>query len=116
MSVGFKVPVVVAVVLSLVLIKQQLQGFMTVFPMVSIVAAYEARHSLWTICRQIPLLILCMLPMMGTVHIAQAHMPFGLALLVGWVVFLALLLPTMRRYWRRCYGAGAATADLPVSG
>jgi len=49
-----KAPMIAAVILFLVIIKQQLQGFMTVFPMVSLVASYEGRRCLWTLARQIP--------------------------------------------------------------
>ena len=47
-----KLPMIVAVVVALVMMKSRLQGFMTVFPMVTVIAAYEARKCLWIICRE----------------------------------------------------------------
>lgn len=52
-----KLPIIVAVVLFVLILKKQMQGFMTVFPMVSVITVYEARHSLWTMCRQVPTVI-----------------------------------------------------------
>jgi hypothetical protein len=100
LPVYIKLPVIVGVVLFLVAIKGTLQGFITVFPMVSIVAAYEARHSLWTLGRQLPVLFIAMVPMVGAVRLAQAPLGFGLALLIGWAVFLSLYVPLS---WSRSF-------------
>jgi hypothetical protein len=105
LPVWVKLPIIVAVVLGLIAGKKMLQGFITVFPMVGIVAAYEARHSLWTICRAIPILALCMLPMMITIRLVDRFAPLGAALAAGWVVYLALMIPAMRAEWRRPHGA-----------
>lgn len=91
----------VGVVVFLVLIKQIIQGFMTVFPMVGVIASYESRHSLWTNCRQIPIIMLTLTPMMIAIYLAESqyHLPTGWALALGWVVLLALLLPLTRDVW-----------------
>lgn len=96
-----KVPVILAVVAGLVVIKQYLRGFMTMFPMVSVVAVYEARHSLWTMSRQVPVIILCLGPMMLAIHLAQARLADGPALLVGWAVF-AVVLPLVSLLQQKC--------------
>jgi hypothetical protein len=103
LPVWIKVPIVAAVIVGIVLIKQYLQGFMTMFPMVGLIAAYEARHCLWTICRQIPVVMLTMLPMMIVMHLAQPHTGFRLALIPGWLAMLAVLVPMTLRQWRRHY-------------
>ena len=91
----------VAVVISFILaIRNLLQGFMTLFPMVGVVAAYEARHSLWTITRQIPVLMITLVPMHVTVRLTQDRFGLGGGLALGWVVFLVLLIPVSRRLWR----------------
>jgi hypothetical protein len=95
-----KLPVVVGVVLFLVTVKGILQGFITVFPMVSIVAAYEARHSLWTLGRQLPVLFIAMVPMVAAIRLAQGSFGFGPALLIGWAVFLSLYVPLS---WARSF-------------
>ncbi len=89
------------VVLFLVLIKQIIQGFMTVFPMVGVIASYEMRHSLWTNCRQIPILMLALTPMMTAIYLAEHyfHQAPGRALAVGWIVLFSTLLPLTRDVW-----------------
>ena len=94
-----KAPMIAVVVLFLVIIKQQLQGFMTVFPMVSLVASYEGRRCLWTLARQIPVLMMTTLPMMATIHLLGPAVGMGWSLAGGWVVFLAVLIPFTRRQW-----------------
>ena len=54
LPVYLKVPIILMVVATLILIKGWLRGFVTVFPMVGVIAAYEARNSLWTMVCQIP--------------------------------------------------------------
>lgn len=95
-----KLPIIAGVVLLLVVMKKQLQGFMTVFPMVTLVAGYEARHCLATISRQIPIAIFALLPMIVAIRLLQPRIGVGLALLPGWIVFMAALLPVIRRHWR----------------
>jgi len=89
------------VVFFLVLIKQIIQGFMTVFPMVGVIASYESRHSLWTNCRQIPIIMLTMTPMMIAIYLAETRyaLATGWALALGWVVLFAILLPMTRDVW-----------------
>jgi hypothetical protein len=94
-----KLPLILVVMISLVLMKNQLQGFMTVFPMVGLIGAYEARHSLWTMGRQIPVVMLTMTPVMITVVAAQEHLGIGPALGLSWVVLLIILIPLTRRRW-----------------
>lgn len=86
-----KLPIIIFIVVMLVLLKRQLQGFVTVFPMVGTVAAYESRHSLYTICREIPVLMLSLLPMMIICHIFQSYIGIGFALTIAWGVFLPVL-------------------------
>lgn len=114
LPVYIKLPIIVCVICTLVLIKQGLKGFMTVFPMVGVVAAYEARHSLWTISRQIPILMIILVPMMVTIHIAQGWVGFGNALALGWVVMLSMLIPITRYRWSTEQAAELETAGEPA--
>ena len=100
LPVWVKLPVIVLVVFLLVISKKLLQGFMTMFPMVGVVAAYEARHSLWTICRQIPVFMLCMVPLLIVAHLAQPRVGMGASLALGWATFLCILLPLTRSMWK----------------
>lgn len=106
-----KLPAIMCVVLLLLLIKRNLHGFTTMFPMVGVVAAYEARHSLWTVCRQIPVVMLTMLPMMITIRLIQGHVGMGVSLAVGWAVFLCALIPMTRSMWASESRALAAEGD-----
>ncbi len=92
LPVWVKMPIMIGVVAALMTIKSNLLGFTTMFPMVSIIASYEARHSMWTICRQIPLIMLMMGSMMTTMYLAQRHFTTGITLVLGWVVLIVLLL------------------------
>lgn len=87
----FKLPIIVAVVCGLVLMKKHLGGFMTTFPMVGIVGAYEARHSLWTMGRQVPVMMLTVIPMMSSIYLAQRVLTLPAALVIGWLVFVTTL-------------------------
>ncbi len=95
LPVPVKIAAIAGVVAVIVALKQVLGGFMTMFPMVGTIAAYEARHSLWTIGRQIPILIVTAGPMMAVMWAAQhflaASIPLSLA--AGWVAFLAVMIP-----------------------
>lgn len=88
-----KVPAIAAVALLLVAIKYGLRGFTTVFPMVGVVAVYEARKCLWTICRAIPAVILMLLTLMMVAHVTHDLAGLAGALAIGWGAFLCLLVP-----------------------
>ena len=100
LPVPLKFAIVAAVVAGLIMIKRHLQGFTAFFPMVGVVAAYEARHCLWTLGRAVPVLMLAMVPMLAMCRLAQGRFGLGGALALGWVVFLAALAPLARRMWR----------------
>jgi uncharacterized membrane protein YfcA len=91
LPVTVKLPIVMAVVAGLIASKQWLQGFMTVFPMVTVIAAYEARHSLWTLTRQIPVVMLTLGALMVALRLAQPRAGSVGALAIGWLVFACAL-------------------------
>ena len=93
LPVWLKLPIIAAVIIGLVILKGWLQGFMALFPMVGVVAAYEARHSLWTMGRQIPVLMMATVPLMAVSHITQPLVGLGLSLAAGWLAYLAVFLP-----------------------
>ena len=102
-----KIPVIALVVAFLVIIKSQIGGFMTTFPMVGTISAYEARHCLNVVCRQIAMGVFMMALTIGVIHVLhRALAPFlpGQACLVaalagGWVVYLAQLAAVTRGRW-----------------
>jgi len=49
LPVYIKLPIIIGVVSILIVLKKYLQGFMTVFPMVGVIAAYEGRFMLASI-------------------------------------------------------------------
>ena len=111
LPVWLKLPVIMGVVLGLVLIKKYLGGFMTMFPMVGVVAAYEARRSLWTLGRQIPVLMLTTTPMMVASRLSQPIVGLAWSLVAGWVVFLAIFIPFTILSWRK--QDRLASAEVP---
>jgi len=101
LSVPVKFAVMAGVVSVLILLKQCLHGFMATFPMLGVVAMYEARHSLWTLCRHVPVLMLAMAPMLAVCRVAHPHLGLGGSLAAGWVVLLASHFVLLRRMWRK---------------
>jgi hypothetical protein len=83
-----KFPIIALVVVGIVQIKRQLGGFTTMFPMVGVVAAYEARHSLWTNVRGISWVLVLMPPMMASIRLWQPHVGMPMALALSWPVLL----------------------------
>ena len=101
LPIWIKFPIIAAVVAGLIAAKSGLRGFMPLFPMVGVITAYEARHCLWTISRQIPVILVTFVPAMTAIRIAQEFVELPAALGVGWVVFLATLIPVTRAMWNR---------------
>lgn len=96
-----KLPILAAVILFLLTLKNVLQGFMTIFPMMGVLGAYEARHSLWTISRQMPVVMFTLAPMMAVCRLTQHHLGLAPAMVLAWVVFLTIFLPLMWADFRR---------------
>ena len=108
LPVWIKLPVIASVIVGLVAMKSILQGFMTMFPMVGVVGAYETRHSLWAFSRQVPVIMLSVVPMMAVCRLTQEHIGLGPALALGWVAMFAFLLPLTRWMWRSAHKASAS--------
>ena len=102
LPVAVKAAAIAGVIALIILLKQVLGGFMTMFPMVGTIAVYEGRRSLWTIGRQIPVLMITAGPMIAAMWLAQnllgVSVPLSLA--AGWVVFLAVFVPVSRAQMR----------------
>ena len=106
-----KLPVITAVVCLLIAIKGALAGFSTLFPMVGVVGAYETRHCLWTFGRQVPVLMITLVPLLVASHLSQPYVGLGASLAIGWVVFLAVLAVVIRKMWAR-WDHVQANADI----
>lgn len=104
LHVVYKGLLILSVMIFLVLIKKNLQGFMTVAPMLGIIAAYESRHSLWSFSRRIPIFMATTLGLMAVIRLGQPHAGLAASLTVGWVVYLILLFSLrsdLRRFTKR---------------
>ena len=101
MPVWIKLPLTVLVTIALVLMKKGLHGFMTLFPLVGVFAAYEARRSLWTISRQIPVVVITMMPMVVVSRVTQPFVGLGLSLFFAWIAFLLVFIPSFVMMWRK---------------
>jgi hypothetical protein len=87
------------VVVLLVLARNSLHGFATVFPMVGVIAVYESRYSLWTIGRQIPVIMVTLASLMAVAYLTQNLWGLPLALVAGWSVFLPLFAVITIQMW-----------------
>lgn len=96
-----KLSLVALVVAALVAFKGIMGGFMTLFPMVGVVASYENRHGLWANVRQVPVVMLTMLPLMVTTRLVEPALGLPGALLLGWIPFLLALGPFLWHSWSR---------------
>ena len=92
-----KLPSIMAVILLLIILKQMLRGFMTTFPFLGVITAYEARRSLWTLCRQMPIVITTLVTIMVVTRLLASHVGLGWSLVASWAVFLAFILPVLLR-------------------
>lgn len=97
---ALKVIALMGVVLFILILKKQLGGFMTIFPMVGVVAAYEARNCLYASCRQIPVVMMTIGIMLFVTYLLQSYCALPVALAVGGAAFLAVIVPLHRRVWR----------------
>jgi len=105
-----KVVIIIAVVLILIIIKKGLGGFMTVFPMVGVIAAYESRNSLWTMSRQMPIVLLTLGSMIAVIFILQNVTGIYWALAIGWGVFILVLIPCTKHSLKERRDPGQASA------
>lgn len=96
LPVYLKASLVALVVVGLVLVKKSLGGFVTTFPMVGLIAAYETRKSLGTTCRAIPVTMFLVTPMLVVIRLMQPTWGLGLSLLAAWGVF-GMLAPLVVR-------------------
>lgn len=101
LPVWVKLPAIALVIAGLVAIKRHLGGFMTTFPMVGLVAAYEARNSLWTIVRRIPWVMMIMTLMMAVIRLAQVRFGLPVALTLAWGLLPVLLWAFRSHYTER---------------
>jgi hypothetical protein len=103
LPVAAKIAAIAAVIAVIVVLKNALGGFMAMFPMVSTIAVYEGRHSLWTMGRQIPVFMVTAGPLMAAMALTQQLLGWSvpLSLLAGWAVFLAVMIPVTLVQMRR---------------
>lgn len=86
-----KLPTILLVVGILVTLKNSLQGFASLFPLLGTVGAYEVRRNLWILVRSVPTLMCALIPLMIVVRIAQTYVGLLGAFAFGWIVFLPIL-------------------------
>lgn len=102
-----KAPVVLGLVFFLICTKNALRGFMPAFPMVSVFAVYEARHSLRTLAQRFPIFVLAWTAMALLLALLLPPGPalppraYLLPLAAAWALFLPLQFLLERWYTRR---------------
>lgn len=114
LPVWVKLPTIALVVAGLVVVKHHLGGFMTMFPMVGVIAAYEARYSLWTMVRRVPWIIVIMTPMMAVIRMTQAHIGLPGSMALGWLLLPVLLWMLRHRYSAMTSGQASIDPTDPL--
>jgi len=90
---------------------------MTTFPFLGVITAYEARRSLWTLCRQMPIVITTIITIMVVTRLPAPRVGLGWSLVAAWAVFLAFILPVLLRQAavnKNGQRAGAAGSGRPT--
>lgn len=97
LPVWFKTVIILTVVTFLVVIKRQLGGFLTTFPMLGVIASYETRNSLYTTSRQIPITVMAFSFMFAVCHALHDRLGLHLSLLLGVAVYAVIVALLMKR-------------------
>jgi hypothetical protein len=100
-----KVPIIMAVIIGIVLAKEVLRGFMPAFPMVTVIAVYEARKSLYTLAGRFPICLIGLVPVMLVLRVLVPYgnptaTDYAVGLTLGWAVYIPVYLLLNRRYNR----------------
>lgn len=101
LPVWIKMPVTACILLFLVIVKSQLQGFVTTFPMIAIMTVYEARKSLWAVSKQLPVVLVVISIMIVACKLGQDRIGLGASLAIGWCAVLTFLVPCTIYQWSR---------------
>jgi hypothetical protein len=105
---ALKVLVLLVVSTTMVLLKGFLGGFMTLFPMVGVLAAYENRRHLWWNVRAVPIAALSLVVLLLTIRTLGPLVGPEQAVVLGWLPYggtvFGLLVMDDRR--RRATGEG----------
>ena len=70
-----KVPIILAIVVTVIVAKEPLRGFMPTFPFVGTFAVYESRHSLRTLIRQFVRFCIGFMGLLTTMRLLQPVIP-----------------------------------------
>ncbi len=93
MPIYYKVPMTMALIFFIILIKKHLLGFMTTFPLVGVFASYETRKSLWTTCREVPIVLFMLGAVLIIIRLTQAPLSLGPALIISWAAMMIYFIP-----------------------
>lgn len=106
-----KFPAVASVVFLLILLKRVLGGFMTMFPMIGVFAAYEGRNRLGAFCRAFDAFAIAVVGFLAAARLLQPRIGLALALLSGWLVHVPILLLLLREPRKMKMKPAAAAAE-----
>ncbi len=101
LGVYVKIPAVMLIVASLVMTKPYLQGFVTMFPMIGVITVDEAPKSIWTVCKQIPAVLVVLTLMLVVCRLGQDRVGVYASLLIGWCAVMCFLIPYTLYRWAR---------------
>lgn len=120
LPVWVKTPGVMLVVTTILYFKSELRGFMPAFPMVTLFAVYEARHSLYTLssrfCIFVGGFVLMLVALRLTVpYLEPTTWDYVCGLGIGWALYVPAFLLAERAYQRRTLRAQISQVDVPAS-
>ncbi|MDA8126795.1 MAG: hypothetical protein M0009_16620 [Deltaproteobacteria bacterium] len=101
LPVPVKTLLIFLIVFAVVFAKSHIRGFMTAFPYVTCFAVYEGRHSLYTLARRMPTLLLSLMPVFLICRWLPEHIGYFGALAVSWAVYIPCFIALDRFYSRR---------------
>jgi len=101
MSIWLKLPVMAGVIFTLIVMKKHLLGFMTMFPMVGVISSYEARHSLWAVCRQVQAFVIAFVPLLIVSHLLQPALGIERSLIAALIVYGIVLSLVTKWMWKK---------------
>jgi len=84
-----------------IIMKNYLGGFMSVFPLFSIIGAYESRSSLYTFCRYISLAMIGFGFLLSTMYILQDDYGLIPALIAGLSIYIPLFSIMLLAMWKK---------------
>ena len=81
--------------------KYLLKDFATLFPIIGVIGADEARKDLWAVCRQVLMMVVGMSEMLTVAYLSQEIFEASRSSLIVWSAYLAVFFSLTVQLWIR---------------